>query len=103
MANDEPLITLALAAKLQWLPRRRKGARPHLTTLLRWVKVGIAGIRLRAWRVGNAWCTTEGSLREFFAELAVSPKISVALGDDRTAGVARRRLLTRAQSDGTDA
>jgi hypothetical protein len=90
MANDEPLLTLTEAAKLQWLPRRRKGARPHLTTLIRWVTVGVDGVRLKAWRVGNAWCTTECSLREFFSELATdskSPAIPDAgrkRGDDGT-------------------
>lgn len=68
--SNEPLLTLTQATKLKWLPRRRRGARPHLSTLLRWVLVGVHGVRLRAARVGNAWCLTESDLRDFFTRVA---------------------------------
>jgi hypothetical protein len=76
MESNEPLITLTAATKLKWLPRRRKGARPHLSTILRWVVRGVGGVRLEAWKVGNAWCTTERSLRGFFEKLAAGPTAS---------------------------
>lgn len=76
MEGNEPLITLTAATKLKWLPRRRMSARPHLSTLLRWVVRGVGGVRLEAWKVGNAWCTTERSLRRFFEKLAAAPTAS---------------------------
>lgn len=86
MESEEPLITLSAASKLKWLPCRRRGKRPHLSTLLRWILHGVGGKRLAACRVGGTWCTTERSLREFFAAVAsVSAPSSVPVVDTRTA------------------
>lgn len=88
MESNDQLITLTEATKLRWLPRRRKGSRPHLSTLLRWVLRGVGGVRLEAWKVGNAWCTTERSLREFFAKSAGNPA-PAAVPDSRREAIAR--------------
>ena len=88
METDEQLITLTAATKLKWLPRRRNGARPHLSTMLRWVLVGVRGIKLDASRVGHCWCTTERNLRDFFSRLA-APTIAPQRQESRR--VAERR------------
>lgn len=91
MESDEPLITLTAASQLKWLPCRRNGARPHLSTLLRWVLVGVGGKRLEARRVGHTWCTTERSLRDFFAALTSVRAPSVV-------PVTRRAAIKRAEA-----
>jgi uncharacterized protein DUF1580 len=68
--SNETLLSLTAATKLKWLPTRRRGARPHLSTFLRWILVGVRGVKLKASRVGNTWCTTEAAIRTFFAESA---------------------------------
>ncbi|MBL8841990.1 MAG: DUF1580 domain-containing protein [Planctomycetes bacterium] len=88
MDADDPLITLTAATRLKWLPCRRRAKRPSLSTLLRWILHGVGGKRLAACRVGGTWCTTERSLREFFAVVAsdsVPSPVSVPVADARTA------------------
>lgn len=60
----ETLISLGQAAR--GLPRRR-GRRPvHVSTLYRWRRVGLLGVRLEAVKVGGTWCTTREAIRRFF-------------------------------------
>ena len=42
--QNEELHSLTTATK--FLPKRRKGARPNVSTLYRWCQVGVHGIRL---------------------------------------------------------
>ena len=83
--STEPLLTLAEAARLDWLPRRRRGARPQLSTLLRWVRTGYAGIRLHATRVGNSWCVTESALHASFDAIAAESQSADRVGERRRA------------------
>ena len=69
------LLTLAEAAKLPWLPRRRAGKKPAMQTLWRWQKHGCSGIRLRVTVVGSTICTKEIWLREFFDALAEAREV----------------------------
>lgn len=64
--GSEKLLTLAQAAQLSWLPRRRSGNPPHRSTLWRWATKGIRGIRLQTCRDGFGTCTTEAAVRDFF-------------------------------------
>lgn len=66
----EPLLSLREAARLEWLPRRRRNKPPSIATFWRWIKHGCFGVRLRATSVGATLCVTESDLREFFAEIA---------------------------------
>jgi hypothetical protein len=72
----EPLLTLTSAGRLKWLPCRRNGKRPNVTTLWRWAKHGCYGVRLKTTSVGGTLCTTETDLRAFFA--AISEKRALA-------------------------
>jgi hypothetical protein len=65
----EPLIRLADVPRLPWLPRRRKGKRLHISSVIRWVSPGLRGHRLEALRVGGCLCTSEAALRRFFEKL----------------------------------
>ncbi|MBI1901753.1 MAG: DUF1580 domain-containing protein [Planctomycetia bacterium] len=64
---DEPL-TLAEAAAT--LPKGRNGARPHASSIWRWAKNGIGGIKLRVRRYGGRTCTCRRWLAEFGDALA---------------------------------
>ena len=62
--------TLTLAEACRVLPRGRRGARPHLSTLIRWIIDGSVArdgrrVRLSAVRVGGKWITSRVALREF--------------------------------------
>lgn len=89
-ARPEPLLTLTQATKLKWLPRRRRGARPHLSTLLRWVLIGVHGVKLAAVRVGNSWCVTESELRAFFDRVAAGDEAAAP-----TAHAASRKVAIK--------
>ncbi len=65
----DPLILLADVPKLKWLPTR-KGKRLSLSTIHRWVRTGVGGVRLRTVRVGTALATSNRWLVEFFETLA---------------------------------
>lgn len=62
--QNEQVLTLADAAKL--LPPRRRGRRPHPTTLARWAKFGIRGVQLEVICVGDTTCTSVQALQRFF-------------------------------------
>ncbi len=64
------LLTLREAARLSWLPTRRRGKRPQVPTLWRWIHHGCYGVRLKATSVGGTLCVTEQDLRDFFAEIS---------------------------------
>ena len=63
----EQLVSLARAP--QHLPPRRAGKRPVPSTLYRWVKVGVRGIKLEAIQVGGTLCTSLEALQRFFDRL----------------------------------
>lgn len=66
----DPLLTLSVAARLPWLPRRRRGAHPSPATLWRWAHKGVGQVRLRVLTVGSrTLVTTERWLRRFFEEV----------------------------------
>ena len=65
-ANEE-LITLTAACKL--LPQRRRGKRPHVSTLYRWAAEGCRGVVLATTQVGGTKCTSQKFLATFFQRL----------------------------------
>ncbi|GMV98046.1 MAG: DUF1580 domain-containing protein [Phycisphaerae bacterium] len=68
----ERVMTLAEAAKLRWLPRRRAGKRPHVATLLRWATAGCRGIVLETVFCGATRCTSSEAIARFFQRLTAA-------------------------------
>jgi len=56
--GDTRMLTLAEASHL--LP-----GRPHVSSLVRWGKRGVNGIRLRLAKVGGRWAVSRAALHEF--------------------------------------
>ena len=67
---DDPLESLIpLSQAAEFCPPRRKGKRPHRTTLVRWARDGLRGERLEVTMVGATLCTSRGALERFFERL----------------------------------
>lgn len=67
----EDLLTLNEAAKALQM----NGSRPHLSTIWRWCRVGIKGIRLDYARVGRRIVTSPDALSRFMNELAAADQV----------------------------
>ena len=70
--TDPNTLTLAEACRI--LPRGRNNARPHLSTLIRWITLGAVArdgrrVRLAACRCGSKWLTSRAALMAFTKEL----------------------------------
>jgi hypothetical protein len=67
VASDQ-LVTLAQLAKR--IPRRRNNKAVHPSTVHRWRRPGIRGVRLECIRIGGAWHTTFRAFQEFCEHLS---------------------------------
>jgi hypothetical protein len=70
----EELITLSEAAR--FCPRRRRGRKPHVSTVYRWATRGSHGILLETLRTPGGLCTTKEALQRFFSQLTSSTALS---------------------------
>ena len=68
-------INLNQAAKL--LPNR-----PHISTLWRWCRKGVNGVRLDYWRAGRRILTTPEALEQFCARLAEADQDKTSQSSD---------------------
>ncbi len=97
MQESERFLTMAEAAKL--VPPGRNGRPTHLGTIVRWIQHGCKSPtgrveRLRGYRLGGRWLTTQAELRDFMNRLtpdfeAETPptdatQVSVMAGAKRT-------------------
>jgi hypothetical protein len=71
---SEQLLSLANAANL--LPARRRGRKPHVSTLYRWATAGCRGVVLETIRIGGTRCTTPEALQRFFESLSTTTNSS---------------------------
>ncbi|QDT95293.1 DUF1580 domain-containing protein [Gimesia aquarii] len=69
--GKEKIITFVEAAK--FLPRRRAGRKPHVSTLYRWAKQGLRNVKLETIQVGGTCCTSVEALQRFFDTLSTRP------------------------------
>jgi hypothetical protein len=69
--TNEDLKPLADAAA-EWVPRRRRGRKCHVSTLYRWATAGCRGIRLETIQVGGTCCTSREALQRFFEALTLA-------------------------------
>ena len=65
--STETLISLTEATK--GLPRRRRGKKPHVSTLYRWSTAGCKGVVLETIQIGGTRCTSKEALARFFRRL----------------------------------
>src|SRR5262245_889697 len=65
--TTEPLSSLADLADSLPEPNGRKTSR---STVLRWVKRGVRGIKLEAVRLGNVWLSSREALQRFLDRLS---------------------------------
>lgn len=69
---NETVLSLTEAARHPALPRRRRGKRPHVSTLYRWATAGCKGVRLETIRVGGTLCTSLEAFQRFFERLTTA-------------------------------
>jgi hypothetical protein len=89
--GSEQLLTLAQLAKR--IPRRRRERPVHPSTVHRWRRPGIRGVRLECIRVGGAWHTSLEAFQRFCEQLS-------ALEADTPPAPARAAEGARAAPDG---
>jgi len=65
----EDVFPLSAAPTNFPFPARRRGAKPHISTIYRWAVHGCRGIYLETIQVGGTRCTSRESLRRFFEGL----------------------------------
>lgn len=109
MRNDEGLMInierektfpLTEAPRRNELPTRREGKRIHVSTLYRWSKRGVRGVRLETLQVGGTLCTSIEALQRFFDALSRQGRGGQPLGQrtresqlaKRDSGVIEREL-----------
>jgi hypothetical protein len=97
--TSDDILTLTQASHAS--PPGRNGARPHISTLVRWIVEGCATrdgrrVRLSAIRWGGKWLTSRAAMREFAEKLTPpqEPDLSAPraaskrrLAEERTANV----------------
>lgn len=64
----ETVLSLADAAAK--LPRRRRGKKPHVSTLYRWAEHGIRGVKLETVQIGGTRCTSLEAMQRFTDRLS---------------------------------
>ena len=77
LANEE-VVSLGVATT--HLPRRRRGTKPHASTLYRWGKEGVKAddgtrVVLETIRVGRTLCTSVEALQRFCDRLTAGPAV----------------------------
>jgi hypothetical protein len=85
--TTEETLSFTNASKI--LPPGRNGARPQLSTLIRWALDGVRGpdgrlVRLEAVRLGRKWVTSRQALQRFVAALTPAPRDSSVSSPTRT-------------------
>ena len=67
---DEQLLSFSQVARV--LPPGRNGRPVAPSTVFRWVRDGVRGIRLEAIRIGGRWLTTREAVARFSAALTAA-------------------------------
>lgn len=91
---DESPITLGRARKLPELTRN--GKPPSFTTLLRWVRNGVKGVKLESIRLGGSICTSRPAAIRFVEALTnrdqkASEDIAISSARGRSDDLALKR------------
>lgn len=86
---SEDLVTLTEATKV--FPSRN-GKRTHFTTVLRWCKRGIRGVKLESWRVGGTLYTSLQAIQRFVDALSGTTRPEPSESEQKRAANACRIL-----------
>jgi hypothetical protein len=94
--------TLTLAAACRLLPRGRNGAKPHLSTILRWILQGAKApngerVRLEACRLGGRWLTSKDAIQRFCNRL--TPQLDTPAAPAPRSPGQRRHAAERAEKE----
>lgn len=81
--HDERLIRLADVPKL--IPSNRDGKKIHISTVFRWCRPGLRGIRLECVKIGGASFTSHEAVERFVAKLSTPIEASTDNPDEATA------------------
>ena len=68
--TTETVITPAKAT--EYCPERRRGVRPNIATIYRWMMNGVHGIKLESILVGGTRCTSVDAMQRFFDALTAA-------------------------------
>lgn len=94
MLYDEQILTFSEAAKALPLVN---GKRPHVSTLWRWARKGVAGVKLETRRIGGRFVTSVEALDRFTKQLSeIEPNRPRPLKRSRVAKQ-REREIERAE------
>ena len=88
--SSETLISLTEATK--GLPRRRRGKKPHISTLYRWSTAGCRGVVLETIQIGGTRCTSKEALGRFFRKLTQNSGLESGQPETPLRKQRRRRL-----------
>lgn len=94
--KQEPLLSLAKAAELPWLPRRRNNKPPTAGTLIRWATEGFEGVRLESVKLPGTICTSEAALLRFLSRLSEEPSLPPEPPEQVEKKASKRALETAA-------
>lgn len=92
--RSEGLLSLTDAAKA--LPPIG-GKRPHVSTIWRWCRKGVRGVRLEHIRLGHRVCTSLEALNRFAHSLAEAPQQAAPAADPRRNASRPRTAVQRAR------
>ena len=92
--ENETLLTLTEAAKV--LPRVN-GRKPAVSTLWRWCRRGLRGVRLDYLRIGRNIVTSPQALHRFFTALAEADEQLEAAGPGKPNCFAKRGISAKAR------
>lgn len=97
---DSTLETVfPLAEAPEYLPRRRRGRKVHISTLHRWATSGCRGVVLEVISVGATKCTSREALQRFFERLTTrSGGVASAAPAPLRSAAKRRRDSERAET-----
>ncbi len=100
--STEKTLSLTQAAHEPIFPPGRKGARPTLSCVLRWVLKGLKGphgrlIRLEAVRLGGRWITSREAIQRFAD--ALTPRLDGEPAPVPRTPCQRRKAAERAERE----
>lgn len=84
-----------LAHATRHIPPTRGGLATHPSTIYRWAKTGLRGVRLETIRIGGALCTSLEALQRFCDRLSLDGTTA----SDHPRPVSRRRAEGRAEKE----